>query len=256
VIDSEVIEARKPPLLVGLRKAWAIAGKDMRIYYLQPAVLIFGLVFPIAIFFAFMIGRDVETASLFPGLIALTLFFSTTTIAPFSVPWERMNRTFERLLFAPVSLPMAVLGKVISAFLFGLAVSLVPLVLGLLFFGSRIQDYSALVLGIILGNLCLANMGMLISTVRADTPPKVMMVLNVVRLPLMFMSGIFLAIPTLPYWGRVIAWFSPVSYATDLLYKGLGFQDYFGTVVSVMMLLAFTVSMYVASVLRMHTWNR
>jgi ABC-2 type transport system permease protein len=255
-MDSEVLEARRPAPLDGLRKAWGIAGKDMKIYYLQPAVLIFGLVFPIAIFFAFMIGRDVETASLFPGLIALTLFFSTTTVAPFSVPWERMNRTFERLLFAPVSLSMAVLGKVISAFLFGLAVSLVPLVLGLVFFGSSIADYGALVLGLVLGNLCMATMGMLISTVRADTPPKVMMVLNVVRLPLMFMSGIFLAIPTLPYWGRVIAWFSPVSYATDLLYKGLGFQDYFGTPVSVAMLVAFTVVMYVASVLRMRTWNR
>ena len=256
MMDNEVLAVKKPAPADGLRKAWAIAGKDMKIYYLQPAVLIFGLVFPIAIFFAFMIGRDVETASLIPGLISLTLFFSTTTVAPFSVPWERMNRTFERLLFAPVSIPMAVLGKVISAFIFGLAVSLVPLAIGLLFFGSSIQDYGALILGIILGNLCMSTMGMLISTVRADTPPKVMMVLNVVRLPLMFMSGIFLAIPTLPYWGRVIAWFSPLSYATDLIYQGLGFQDYFGTVVSVLMLLAFTVVMYVASVLRMRAWNR
>jgi ABC-2 type transport system permease protein len=255
-MNNEVLTARKPAFLDGLRKAWAVSVKDMKIYYLQPAVLIFGLVFPIAIFFAFMIGRDVQAASLFPGLIALTLFFSTTTVAPFSVPWERMNRTFERILFAPVSLPMAVLGKVISAFIFGLVISLVPLALGLIFFGSHIQDYAALVLGIVLGNLCLANMGMLISTVRADTPPKVMMVLNVVRLPLMFMSGIFLAIPTLPYWGRVLAWFSPVSYCTDLLYGGLGFQEYFGIAVSSLMLVAFTVLMYLASVMRMRTWNR
>jgi ABC-2 type transport system permease protein len=45
------------PVWDGLRKAWAISSKDMKIYYFQPAVLIFGLVFPIAIFFAFMIGR-------------------------------------------------------------------------------------------------------------------------------------------------------------------------------------------------------
>jgi len=59
--------------------------------------------------------------TLFPGLIALTLFFSTTTVAPFSVPWEKMTRTFERLLFAPVSMTDAVLGKVLSAFVFGLS---------------------------------------------------------------------------------------------------------------------------------------
>lgn len=240
----------------GLRKAWAISAKDMKIYYFQPAVLMFGLLFPVAIFFAFMIGRDIKAVNLIPGLIGLTLFFSTTTVAPFSVPWEKMNRTFERLLFAPVSMFNAVLGKVMSAFVFGLAVSLVPLVLGLVFFGSHIKDWPAIVLGLLLGNICMSCMGMLISTVNADTPPKVMMVLNVIRLPLMFVSGLFLAIATLPLYGRVLSWFSPVSYAADLFYKGLGFKDYFGTVIDVLMLLAFTVAMFAASVWRMKAWNK
>ena len=255
-MNDTAVEAGRPAVLDGLRKAWAVSSKDMKIYYFQPAVLIFGLVFPVAIFFAFMIGRDVKAVNLFPGLIALTLFFSTTTVAPFSVPWEKMNRTFERLLFAPLSMSEAVLGKVISAFLFGLVVSLFPLLIGLIFFGSSIKDWAALLLGLFLGSLCMATMGMLISTVKADTPPKVMMVLNVIRLPLMFMSGIFIAIPTLPYYGRVIAWFSPVSYCTDLFYQGLGFRDYFGMLTSVLMLVAFTAAMFFASVLRMRAWNR
>jgi ABC-2 type transport system permease protein len=248
--------ARKPMAVDGLRKAWAISAKDMKIYYFQPAVLIFGLVLPIAIFFAFMIGRSVEAVTLFPGLIALTLFFSTTTVAPFSVPWEKMNRTFERLLFAPVSMFDAVLGKVTSAFIFGFIISLFPLAIGLIFFGSTIASWPALILALLLGNLCMSTMGMLISTVNADTPPKVMMVLNVVRLPLMFISGIFIAISTLPTYARVLAWFSPVSYCTDLLYKGLGFPNYWEMWVSCLMLIGFTVVMFAASVLRMKAWNR
>ena len=244
------------PVWDGLRKAWAISSKDMKIYYFQPAVLIFGLVFPIAIFFACMIGRNVEAVTLFPGLIALTLFFSTTTVAPFSVPWEKMTRTFERLLFAPVSMTDAVLGKVLSAFVFGLVVSLFPLAIGLIFFGSTIASYGALILALVLGNLCMATIGMLISTVKADTPPKVMMVLNLVRLPLMFISGIFIAIASLPLYGRVLSWFSPVSYAADLLYKGLGFKDYFGVAIDVLMLVAFTAAMFALSVIRMRAWNR
>lgn len=247
---------RKPAAWDGLRKAWAISSKDMKIYYFQPAVLIFGLVFPVAIFFAFMIGRNVEAVTLFPGLIALTLFFSTTTVAPFSVPWEKMNRTFERLLFAPVSMVDAVVGKIMSAFIFGFVISLFPLAIGLIFFGSTIASWAALVLALLLGNLCMATLGMLISTVNADTPPKVMMVLNVVRLPLMFISGIFIAIPTLPLYGRVLAWFSPVSYITDLLYKGLGFNNYWDMWVSCLMLVGFTAVMFVASVIRMKAWNR
>jgi ABC-2 type transport system permease protein len=255
-MNDAAAAVRKPVAWDGLRKAWAISAKDMKIYYFQPAVLIFGLVFPVAIFFAFMIGRDVKAVNLFPGLIALTLFFSTTTVAPFSVPWEKMNRTFERLLFAPVSMVDAVLGKVMSAFLFGLVICLFPLAIGLIFFGSHIANYAALILALLLGNLCMATMGMLISTVKADTPPKVMMVLNLVRLPLMFISGIFIAIPSLPLYGRVLAWFSPVSYCADMLYQGLGFKYYFGMLTSCLMLVAFTVVMFVASVLRMNAWNK
>jgi len=92
--------------------------------------------------------------------------------------------------------------------------------------------------------------------VKADTPPKVMMVLNLVRLPLMFISGIFIAIATLPLYGRVLSWFSPVSYAADLLYKGLGFKDYFGMLTDVLMLLAFTAAMFSLSVIRMRAWNK
>jgi ABC-2 type transport system permease protein len=250
-MTSEVLEPGKPTLWSELRKAWAISGKDMRIYYFQPAVLIFGLVFPIAIFFSFLIGRSVEASSLFPGLIALTLFFSTTTVAPFSVPWEKMNRTFERLLFAPISLPAAILGKIISSLMYGLIISLVPLAIGLIFFGSHIADYAALILGIALGNICMATLGMLIATVRATTPPKVMMVLNVVRLPLMFMSGIFIAISALPYWGRVLAWFSPLSYTTDLLYRGLGFAHYFNMLTCILVTLGFSVAFYLISIWRM-----
>lgn len=255
-MSDTALEARKPLAWDGLRKAWAISTKDMKIYYFQPAVLMFGLLFPIAIFFAFTIGRDVKAVTLIPGLIALTLFFSTTTVAPFSVPWEKMNRTFERLLFAPVSMFDAVLGKVMSAFLFGFIICVVPLAIGLIFFGSTVEDWFALIAVFILGNLCMATMGMLISTVKADTPPKVMMVLNVVRLPLMFISGIFVAISTLPLYGRVLAWFSPVSYAADLLNKGLGFKHYFGVPTDLLMLVAFTVAMFAWSVLRMRAWNR
>ena len=247
---------RKPGAIDSARKSWAIAVKDMKIYYFKPAILIFGALFPVTIFFAFMMGRNVEATTLFPGLIALTLFFSTTTVAPFSIPWERMSRTFERLLFAPVSLPALALGKTLSSLVFGLVMSIVPLLIGLIFFGSSAASVGALVLGIILGNACISNMGTLVSTVGSETPQNVMLLLNLVRLPMMFISGIFIPISQLPTWGRVISWFSPVSYVVDLLRRGLGFSDYFGPLTSSIMLIAFGLAMYALSVLRMRTWNR
>jgi ABC-2 type transport system permease protein len=83
-----------------------------------------------------------------------------------------------------------------------------------------------------------------------------MLLLNLVRLPMMFISGIFIPINQLPTWGRVIAWCSPVSYAVDLLRRGLGFKDYFGPVISSLMLVAFGLAMFALCVLRMRGWNR
>ena len=246
----------KPGLAGAMRKSWAIAVKDMKVYYFKPAILIFGALFPVAIFFAFMVGRDVKAVTLFPGLIALTLFFSTTTVAPFSIPWERMSRTLERLLFAPVTLRELALGKNISSLVFGMAMSVVPLLIGLVFFGSSVKYAWALALGILLGSACISNLGTLVSTVGSETPQNVMLLLNLVRLPMMFISGIFIPINELPTWGRVVSWFSPVSYVVDLLRRGLGFSDYFGPVTSSLMLVAFGAAMFALSVARMKGWNR
>lgn len=41
-----------------LKPAYAIAKKDIRIYYLRGPVIIFGVLFPLFLFMAFMIGRD------------------------------------------------------------------------------------------------------------------------------------------------------------------------------------------------------
>jgi ABC-2 type transport system permease protein len=51
-------------MMKSLRKCWAIAKKDIRIYYLKGPVLIFGILFPTFLFLAFVIGRNVPPANL------------------------------------------------------------------------------------------------------------------------------------------------------------------------------------------------
>ena len=65
-----------------LRKAWAITKKDIQIYYLKGPVVIFGILFPLFLFFAFCIDRKLSPEFLIPGLIAMTLFFTSTLYRP------------------------------------------------------------------------------------------------------------------------------------------------------------------------------
>ncbi|MBS3817824.1 MAG: ABC transporter permease, partial [Candidatus Thermoplasmatota archaeon] len=56
------------------------AEKDIKIYYKKPPVVIFGLLFPFLMFLAFYIGRKVELSLFFPGFLAMTLFFTSSSV--------------------------------------------------------------------------------------------------------------------------------------------------------------------------------
>ena len=118
-------------MIAAMRKSWCIARKDIRIYYTRGPVVMFGLLFPAFLFMAFVWGRQVPAASLAPGLIAMALFWAASATTPAVLPFETRTRTLERLLAAPVTIPMLIGGDVVAAFLFGLFPSLVAVFLSL-----------------------------------------------------------------------------------------------------------------------------
>ena len=199
----------------GLRPAWVIAKKDIRIYYLKGPVLIFGVLFPVCLFLAFAIGRSVPPAGLVPGLVAITLFFTTSSVSPAIAPWETQARTLERLLCAPLSIPAILAGDVLASYLFGSALSLVPVALGLLLFGASVAHLAALAAGFLVSGACFAILGVLLSSPPTDKPSEIMMLSNLVRLPLIFFSGVFLPLDAMPAWGQWIASISPLTYCTE-----------------------------------------
>ncbi|MFW6144700.1 MAG: ABC transporter permease, partial [Candidatus Natronoplasma sp.] len=86
------------------------AEKDIKIYYKKPPVIIFGLLFPFLMFLAFYMGRDLDVASFFPGFLAMSLFFTSSSVGPLVTPWERQAGTYERLLSYPVNIEVVLLG--------------------------------------------------------------------------------------------------------------------------------------------------
>jgi ABC-2 type transport system permease protein len=67
-----------------------------------------------------------------------------------------------------------------------------------------------------------------------------MMISNLIRLPLIFVSGVFLPLAALAPWGRWLAPFSPLSYSADLIRVGFGGAGYFAPSVDVGALLVFS----------------
>lgn len=222
------------------RRALVIAGKDIRIYYSKGPVIIFGLLFPIFLFLSFTIGRHVTVEFMIPGLLGMILFFTATSISPIVMPWEAQARTLERLMSCPVKPETIVMGDIIASFTFGAAISVVPVLIGLVM-GITISNSMIFALAIILAAVCFAALGIIFSIPPTNMPATINMIASVVKFPVVFISGIFIPLNQLPLWGQWIAYISPLTYFTDIARNYIQGQGHLSPVIDIAVLTGFTV---------------
>ena len=242
-------------LYAELNGAWAIAKKDIAIYYLKPNIIVSGALFPLFMFLAFAAGNSAGPSVMIPGLIAITILFSASSIEPVSIPIERRTKTFDRLISAPISLHAVVLGESLSGFLYSMCIALVPLVAGLLLFGTPVISFAPLIAGIILTSFCLATMGTLFAAYPTESPGDIMSMLNLVRLPLIFISGVFIPIESIPSIGQVAAYFSPLTYGNDLIQAAYHGHTHFNPLLDVAMLCIFILFFQIFANQLYKRWN-
>jgi ABC-2 type transport system permease protein len=240
-------------VLEQLRRSFAICKKDIRIYYAKGPVLIFGVLMPLFLFAAFLIGRDVDPRFLVSSLMSMTIFFSATAVVPAIMPWESQARTLERLVSSPVSVTALILGDILASFLFGAFLSLVPILIGL---AMRIVVVSPILLfgGVMLASFCYSSLAAILSTRPTDIPSNVMMISTFVKFPLLFISGVFIPIENLPRWGKIAASLSPLTYFTDLSRHSIEGRSYFPLLLDFLSLTAFTIFFFAAAV-KLHEKN-
>jgi ABC-2 type transport system permease protein len=197
-----------------------VAEKDMRIYYYKGSVVIFGLLFPFIMFLTFFIGRNLDIALFFPSFLGMMLFFSASSTGPLITPWEKREKTYERLVSLPVQIGSIVLGDILAGAVFGMAITTIVWIGGTLLLHLQLADPLALVPALVLGSITFASLGTLLASPATDTPSNIMMYSNLVRLPLIFVSGIFIPLSELGSW----AWtneLSPLTYLVDLFHAAL-----------------------------------
>ena len=239
-----------------IERAWAIGWKDIKVYYLKPPSLMFGVLFPFALFFTFTVGRKLSPDRILPILISQTVFWASSTVGPVVIPLERRMKTFDRYLSAPMSLLSVLLGKAMAGFFFGLTVSLIPLMLGIFWFSLPIVDVFAFTFGILLSCLAFAAMGIMFASVPTESVGNIMMPMNFVRIPLLFISGIFIPISELPPLGQNLAFFSPLTHTLLLIRKGMGGESFVFTPHVSIIVLALTSLLFLYVSFQFHKINK
>ncbi|MEX2689025.1 MAG: ABC transporter permease [Candidatus Njordarchaeum guaymaensis] len=198
-----------------MKKAYYIAKKDFFEYFIKPPTLSWGITFPIAFALSFLI-RGKDLFFLAPGLITLASFFGTTSMASAAIVFERRMKEFERMIVAPLDYWEIVLGKMIGSFLFGMLTSIVTILFIIPLLGMYSLNLGILGIALVLSSLVFAAFGVYISMMIND-PRNVMVILNSVRFPMMFLSGVFIPLNTYPFMLQIIAYALPLTYEIELL---------------------------------------
>ncbi|MCC7555036.1 MAG: ABC transporter permease [Methanoculleus marisnigri] len=233
------------------RRAWAIARKDIRVYYLKGPVLIFGIFMPVFLFLAFFLGgRDLPLAFLLSGLVGMTLFFTATAVSPAIFPWEGQARTLERLAACPVTIEAIVLGDMIASVLFGFGVTAVTILLAL---GLGLPLLHGIVLGVavLIAACCFSAIGVLLAVPPTNVPSNIMMLSTLLKFPLVFISGIFVPLEQMPTWGLYLAVCSPLTYFTDVVRYAFSGAHHFPVVVDIAALTLFAL-VFTAAAMYLH----
>ncbi len=214
--------------------------KDMRSYYLKPPNISWGIIFPFAWMLMMFVKTDqaIEISEIFPGIVALSVLFGTTSMLAVTITFERKSRSFDRLLLAPVRKELLVLAKISGAVLFGIFNSMVPVLFCVLYFRADISSWLILGAAIFLLSVVSTLLGLLIA-VSAKEVFEAQTYSNFFRFPMIFLCGLFIPLTALPLFLMPLSLALPVTYGVDMLHFAISGMSFLSPVLDMGILLTF-----------------
>jgi ABC-2 type transport system permease protein len=199
---------------------WSILLKDVRTYYLKPPNLSWGLIFPLAWTGMFFIksGSGPESIlTVLPGVVAVSILFGTTSMLAVTVTFEKKNRSFERLLLAPIPFELLMLAKTSGAILFGVANAFVPVMMAWFLADLSQVVWSAFLPAVFLIAVASTFLGLFIAVAVSEVF-EAQTFSNFFRFPMIFLCGLFFPIERLPLLLKPLAYLLPLTYGADVLH--------------------------------------
>ena len=230
----------------------SILKKDIRNYYLKPPNISWGMIFPLAwtLMFVLRSETEVDLIEILPGVMALSILFGTTSMLAVTITFEKKQKSFERLMLAPVSLYELMLAKTGGAIIFGMLNAMVPLILGIILTDLSNLNWAILLGGILLIAVTSTFLGLMIA-VSAKEVFEAQTFSNFFRFPMIFLCGLFIPIQDLPALLRPVSYLLPLTYGVDLLKEAIVTGGTLPIFLSFGLLLIFSFALFGISIHRM-----
>ena len=195
------------------RGIFYIALKDMKTYYLKPPAVSWGIVFPITWILAFYLRNPGDFKELVPGLIAMTILFSTTSAEAVVLNFELRLGSLERLLLAPISIAAVLLGKVLGGVIFGFLMTTIVTIVSVLVLRLH-PNVLSLILIIFPALFVFSSLGALLCVMVKEVF-EAQTLLNFPRFLMVFLSGVVYPVSKMPLALQYFSYLLPLTYTVD-----------------------------------------
>ena len=236
---------------------WNILMKDMRAYYLKPPNISWGLIFPVAwtgMFFIRTGGGIENVATLLPGVTAVSVLFGTTSMLAVTITFEKKNRSFDRMLLAPIPLEFLMLAKTSGAIVFGVANAFVPVAIASLMMDLGAVRWLMFLPAVLMIAVSSTFMGLFIAVAVSEIF-EAQTFSNFFRFPMLFLCGLFFPIAQLPIFIKPLSYVLPLTYGVDVLHGAVYGGNVMSYTLNLCLLAAFCVGLFAASLQNIkHKW--
>jgi ABC-2 type transport system permease protein len=163
-----------------------------------------------------------------PGTLGLVLIWSGLNHASMTIATERTKGTFQRMVIAPVSPTVVLLGKLISALAIVYMSAFIMLLSGVLLFQVNLYwNIPVILLGIFLGALSAIGIGLIISSI-AKNEEAANSISVIISVPLQFFIGAFFPLSIMPEaaqaFGNALPFTKLVNAMQDIMTRNLPFD--------------------------------
>jgi len=150
-----------------------------------------------------------------PGIVGMTLLFSAT-MSGASVIWDKEFGFLKEVLVAPVNRFSIILGRSLGGMTTAIIQALIIVAIAMAM-GVKIASVSGFFLSIVFMILTCATFtgfGLILATRLGDTE-GFMSIMNLVIMPIFFLSGAFFPLAAMPAGVRYIMYVNPLTYGVD-----------------------------------------
>ena len=188
---------------------------------------------------------------LVPAILGMTIMMSCMMGMGATIAGERETGELARLFMTPTSVSTVIGGKIAAKLLIELVRALILIFMAVILFSVSIKGgFLQTFIVLVIGALCFVGFGIMLSA-RTQTQEDYAQISLPFSMPMMFVSGVFYPIETMPWILQKLAYIFPLTYLNDamrgIMLKGQTLGDVW---LDLVVLLGFTLLFFIIGVKR------